>query len=201
MVLCSLPGDGWRETVFSQTHMCLPLHAAPIESRAGIMYTRGVWGEIEVVQRLVSRQTQKSTARHTSRATYRTLAPEQPFDTVFLLDLMRAKRTDALHPFCSAVDNFMRTCLRGMGRWCGEEGRKLCAIWRQCGTLDLDSTSQSGIKNALKQERTRRQECGKTGFDRAGRGGFAPLMHVCAFCAVGYLGGTEVDRLQWSCER
>ena len=165
MVLCSLPGDRWRETVFLR-HICVSPYTQHRSSHGQALCTRPACG---ARSRWCRGWSAGSTARHTSRATYRTLAPEQPFDTVFLLDLMRAKRTDALHPFCSAVDNFMCTCLRGMGRWCGEEGRKLCAVWRQCGTLDLDSTSQSGIKNALKQERTRRQECGKLGLDRAGR--------------------------------
>jgi hypothetical protein len=69
------------------------------------MYTPSVWGEIEVVQRLVSRQRRRA-PHGTPRVCYGTLAPERPFDTVFLLDLVRAKWTNTLHltaGFCSAV--------------------------------------------------------------------------------------------------
>jgi hypothetical protein len=39
-----------------------------------------------------------------------------------------------------------------MGRCAGEEGRRLCALWGQCGTLTLGRN-----RNAVKQEQTRRQ--------------------------------------------
>ena len=64
------------------------------------MYTRGVWGEIEVVQRLVSGQ--RIRARHgTPHVLHTGRLCQRPFDTTFLLDFVRAKRTDALHPTAS----------------------------------------------------------------------------------------------------
>jgi hypothetical protein len=65
---------------------------------------------------------------------YGTLAPEGPFDTVFLLDLVRAKRTDALHltaAFCSVAgmlgDRQTQTavlCARVCAGWGAVRGKK-----------------------------------------------------------------------------